>query len=267
MTGLEWIALYILLGAFAGFMAGLLGVGGGGIVVPLLASLLAWQCIGGDKVLHLALGTALTCMIVTSASSLRAHAARGTVEWRVAATMAPGIMVGGFIISQLAASIDAGWISLFFALFMGLVAARMFSDWQPKPSQSPVTGAGLFSVGLGIGSFSALAAVGGGFLTIAYLVYNNITMKRAIGTSAAIGLPIAIAGTAGYMVSGWSATSTVPYTLGFVYVPAFIAISLASALAAPHGTRLSQHLPEKWLRRIFAVIALSLSIKMLVTYV
>src|SRR5690606_665506 len=160
--------------------------------VPLLSSLLAWQGIGGDKVLHLALGTALTCMIVTSGASLRAHAARGTVEWRVAATMAPGIMAGAFLVSRLAAHLDAAWISLFFARFMALGSARMFSDWQPQPRQSSATRAGMFGVGMGIGSVSALAAVGGGFLTIAYLVYNNIAMKRAIGTSAAIGLPIAI---------------------------------------------------------------------------
>lgn len=266
MAGLEWVVLYALLGAFAGFMAGLLGVGGGGIVVPLLSSLLAWQGIGGDKVLHLALGTALTCMIVTSGASLRAHAARGTVEWRVAATMAPGIMAGAFLVSRLAAHLDAAWISLFFALFMALVSARMFSDWQPQPRQSSATRAGMFGVGMGIGSVSALAAVGGGFLTIAYLVYNNIAMKRAIGTSAAIGLPIAIAGTAGYMVSGWSSTATTPYTLGFVYLPAFMAISVASAVAAPYGTRLAQRLPDQWLRRIFAVIALVLSVKMLVMF-
>lgn len=180
--------------------------------------------------------------------------------------MAPGIMAGAFLVSRLAAHLDAAWISLFFALFMALVSARMFSDWQPQPRQSSATRAGMFGVGMGIGSVSALAAVGGGFLTIAYLVYNNIAMKRAIGTSAAIGLPIAIAGTAGYMVSGWSSTATTPYTLGFVYLPAFMAISVASAVAAPYGTRLAQRLPDQWLRRIFAVIALVLSVKMLVMF-
>jgi uncharacterized membrane protein YfcA len=157
------------------------------------------------------------------------------------------------------------YVALFFALFMALVAGQMFLNWQPKPSQKPTTMRGLMAVGTGIGSVSALAAVGGGFLSVAYLGYKNVEMKRAVGTSAAIGFPIAIAGTTGYLISGWSKTAGNPYTLGFIYVPAFLAIALASSMTAPYGARCAHSLPDRHLKKIFAVISLILSITMLVS--
>lgn len=266
MLNMEWIGLYIVLGAFAGFMAGLLGVGGGGMLVPLLASIFTAQGMNTENVVHLALGTSLTTIIVSSTASIRAHAARGAVEWRIVGRMAPGVMLGAFLTSQTAAKLDSGSISLFFALFMALVAARIFFDWQPQPCLKPMTVRELIGVGAGIGSVSALAAVGGGFLTVAYLGYKNMDMKRAIGTSAAMGLPIAIAGTVGYLIGGGSETLGEPLSLGFVHVPAFLAISIVSSVAAPLGARCSQSLPEIVLKRMFAVISLVLSIKMLLSF-
>jgi uncharacterized protein len=263
MPGIEWILLYIALGAFAGFMAGLLGVGGGGIIVPLLTFIFSAQKISVDHSVHLALGTSLTCMIITSSASMRAHASRGAVVWRIVAGMAPGIILGAFLATRLAANVNSTWVAVFFALFMAFVAAQIFFGWQPRPGDTPATTGGLLLAGAGIGSVSALAAVGGGFLTVAYLGYKNVDVKKAIGTSAAIGFPIAIAGTIGYLISGWSQTLNEPHTLGFIYVPAFVAISLASSLAAPSGARFSHKLPATTLKKIFAVISLILSITML----
>lgn len=263
MPDIEWVLLYIVLGALVGFLAGLLGVGGGGILVPLLASIFTYQGISVDNAVHLALGTSLACMIIFSVASIRAHASRGAVVWQVVGGMAPGIILGAFLATQVAASINSASIAIFFALFMALVAGQMFLNWQPKPSSKPVTICGLIAAGIGIGSVSALAAVGGGFLTVAYLGYKNVNIKRAIGTSAAIGFPIAIAGTVGYMISGWSITSGNPYTVGFIYVPAFLAIAVASSIAVSYGARCSHSLPDAYLRKIFAVISLILSIKML----
>lgn len=265
MLSLEWILLYMALGALVGFLAGLLGVGGGGILVPLLTSVFAHQGIDTDNAVHLALGTSLTCMIVSSTASVHAHASRGNVEWRIVRGMAPGIVLGAFWVTQVAAELESAFISLFFALFMALVAAQLVFPWQPKPSTKPMTLPGLIGVGVGIGAVSALAAVGGGFLTVAYLGYKKISMKRAVGTAAAIGFSIAIAGTVGYIISGWSQTLSDPYTLGFIYIPAFLAISVASFIAAPYGARCSIGLPENFLKQIFAVISLLLSIKMLVS--
>lgn len=263
MLSLEWLLLYAVLGIFVGFMAGLLGVGGGGILVPLLASLFAYQ--GIEQHVHLALGTALTCMIITSVASTRAHNARGAVVWQAVGGMALGIIVGAYTATQIASKINAVYIALFFAIFMALMAVQMFIDWRPNPSKNPITQLTLLGVGAVIGSVSALAAVGGGFLTIMYLSYKNIEIRQAIGTSAAIGFPIAIAGAAGYMVGGWSETSRIPYAVGYVYLPAFIIVSVASVLAAPIGVHLSHSLPEAYLKKIFAVISLMLSAKMLLS--
>jgi uncharacterized membrane protein YfcA len=263
MPGIEWICLYIVLGAFVGFMAGLLGVGGGGILVPLLTLLFSWQHIGGQNGVHLALGTSLTCMIISSTASMRAHALRGAVAWRVVAGMAPGIIVGAFLATQVAGYVDATWIALFFGLFMAFVAAQLFLDWHPEPGRKPATIGGMVAAGAGIGSVSALAAVGGGFLTLAYLGYRNLDTKKAIGTAAAIGFPIAIAGTLGYVISGWSETAGDPNTLGFIYVPAFLAIAIASFVAAPVGARCAHSLPAAILKKIFAVVSLILSVTML----
>jgi len=267
MLGIGWILLYIALGSFVGFMGGLLGVGGGGILVPLLASILVYQGIGGDEVVHLALGTSLMCMIISSTASTRAHASQDAVVWKVVGGMAPGIILGALLSTQVAANLNSAYIALFFALFMALVAVQMFVNWKPKPSLKPITFRGLLPVGVAIGSISALAAVGGGFLTVTYLSYKKIGMKRAIGTSSAIGFPIAISGTIGYMISGWSKTLSEPYTIGFIYLPAFLAISITSSIAAPYGARCSHRLPEVYLKKIFAVISLILSLKMLLSFV
>jgi uncharacterized membrane protein YfcA len=267
MPSIEWMLLYILLGVFVGFMAGLLGVGGGGILVPLLVSIFSYQNVSADHVVHLALGTTMACMIISSISSIRAHAAQGTVVWNVVYGMAPGIMVGVLLMTRIAVHVNSAYIAIFFALFMALVAGQMFLNWKPKASRKPARFHDLFFAGAGIGSVSALAAVGGGFLTITYLSYKNVDMKKAVGTSSAIGFPIAIAGTIGYMMSGWSQALEIPYTLGFIDVPAFLVISIASTIAAHYGARCSHRLPEAYLKKIFAVISLILSVKMFVSVV
>lgn len=263
MPGLEWVGLYLLLGSVVGFIAGLLGAGGGGILVPLLAVIFLQQGMDNSQVVHMALATALCCMIISASVSSRAHAQRGAVQWPVVLSMAPGIMLGAFLIAQLSAWLNGVYIALFFAGFMALVAVQMFYNWQPKPSQQPLKRHVLMWVGVCIGAVSALAAVGGGFLSVVYLSYKRLTMQQAIGTSAALGLPLAIAGSVGYLWSGWSVTQHTPYMLGYIYLPAFIAISCATVISAPLGARFSQRLPEKILKRIFALISLLLSIKML----
>ncbi|MBK7493065.1 MAG: sulfite exporter TauE/SafE family protein [Nitrosomonas sp.] len=263
MPDIEWILLYLVLGALVGFMAGLLGLGGGGILVPVLTSIFTYQGISVDNAIHLALGTSLACMIISSIASIYAHASRGAVVWQMAGGMAPGIILGAFLSTRIAANVNSAYIAIFFTLFMAFVAGQMFFNWQPKPSSKPATLGGLIAAGTGIGSVSVLAAVGGGFLAVAYLGYKNVNIKSAIGTSAVIGLFIAITGTVGYMISGLPVTSSNPYTIGFIDVPAFLIIAIASTIAAFYGARCSHSLPKACLRKIFAVISLILSIKML----
>ena len=181
--------------------------------------------------------------------------------------MSPGIVLGSFLTTQLAVNVSPAFIALFFTLNMALIAVQMFINWQPNPSQTPICFGGLLAAGVGVGSVSSLTAVGGGFLTIAYLGYKNVNIKEAIGSSAAIGFPIAATGTVGYMISGWNDLFSNPYVFGFINLPAFLAISTASAIVAPFGAARSHSLPENYLIKIFAIISLILSVKMLVSFV
>jgi uncharacterized membrane protein YfcA len=260
---IEWMLLYFLLGSFVGFMGGLLGVGGGGILVPLLVTIFHYQGMNSGNLVHLALGTSLACMIISASASVRAHAMRRTVAWKIVYGMSPGIMVGAFLTTRIAVNINSIYIAIFFSIFMVIVAAQMFFNWKPAASKTPAKVRDLFLIGTGIGSVSSLAAVGGGFLSVTYLSYKNLNMKKAIGTSAAIGLPIAIAGTLGYLISGWAKTLDDAYTVGFIYIPAFVVIAITSFIAAPYGVRCAHYLPDVHLKKIFALISLVLSIKML----
>lgn len=262
---IEWIFLFIALGALVGFLAGLLGAGGGGILVPILATIFAHLGTSINLSVHLAIGTALACMIVSSIASSRAHNSRGNIEWKIVISMAPGIICGALLISRFATHVHSTVISLCFSLMMALIAWQYFVDWQPKASSKSSSMAEMMCVGLCIGGISALVAAGSGFLTIIYLGYRSVDIKRAVGTSAAIGLPIAVAGTIGYALGGWSETANYPYTLGFIYVPAFFAISIASYIAAPIGARLALRFSAGNLKKVFAVFALGMSIKMFIS--
>lgn len=259
----SWVLIFLLLGAFVGFMAGLLGVGGGGIMVPVLTTLFLYQGIPAENVVHLALGTSMASIIFTSISSLRAHQAAAAVLWGVVRSMSPGILLGTFLATFIAANASSFYLAIFFALFMAFVSAQMFLNKKPKPSRGLAGNKGLLLGGSGIGAVSALVSTGGGSLTVPYLVWQNVDIKKAIGTSAAIGLPISIAGTAGYIINGWSATSVDSQTLGFIYLPAVLLISITSVVTAPLGAKLAHKLPVAFLKKVFALLLIVLSIKML----
>lgn len=263
MMSVDWILIYLALGIFVGFMAGLLGIGGGGILVPLLVSIFTYQQFAEEHLVHLALGTSLACMIITASASLRAQAKKGNVHWPLAMGLAPGIMLGAFVMGRYSIAIKPLYIAVFFAVFMSLIAVQMFFNWQPKTAPGTVKFHQQALVGVVIGALSALATVGGGFLTLSYLTYKNIDIKKAIGTSAAIGLPLAIAGTLGYTTSAPSQAIHSPFVLGFVHWPAFCVIGLSSILAAPWGVRCAAQLAPIYLKRAFAVISLVLAAKML----
>lgn len=262
-----WILSFLLLGCFVGFVAGLLGVGGGGIMVPVLTTLFLYQGTPAENVIHLALGTSMAAIIVTSISSLRAHNNEGAVMWHLVKVMSPGIVLGTFLATFLAANASPIYLALFFSAFMAFVSVQMFLNKKPKPARSLAGDGGLLLGGSAIGAVSALVSTGGGSLTVPYLIWQNVDIKKAIGTSAAIGLPISIAGTAGYIINGWSASSVSHHTLGFVYLPAVLLISITSFLTAPYGARLAHKLPVAALKKGFALLLIILSIKMLVSVV
>ena len=266
MLAIEFLVIYLLLGAIVGFMAGLLGIGGGGIMVPILTALFLAQGFSADTIVHLALGTSMASIIVTSIASLKAHHAQGGVIWKIVKAMVPGVIVGAFIATFLAAYMSTLALAVFFAVFMAYVALQMFLNKQPKPSRQLPGLLGLSSASTGIGIVSALVAIGGGSLTVPFLVWGNIDIRKAIGTSAAVGFPIAIAGTLGYLINGWVVTVNQPYTFGFIYLPAVVAISTVSFITAPLGAKLAHRLPVPTLKKIFAIFLVALSVKMLISF-
>jgi uncharacterized membrane protein YfcA len=263
--GIEFLLIYLALGAFVGFMAGLLGIGGGGILVPVLTTIFLAQRFPASQVVHLALGTSMACIMVTSFSSLRAHHAKGGVVWKLVWLMAPAVMLGTFLATFLAAQLSSKALAWFFSLFMAYVASQMF---RTQPVQAGSVEAGkleLRFVGALIGAVSALVSIGGGSLTVPYLNCRRLDMRKAIGTSAALGFPIAVTGTLGYVMNGLQSGTALEYTLGFVYWPAVLLVMLPSYFTAKIGVSAAHRLPVKTLKRIFGILLLLLSIKMLVS--
>lgn len=259
MTGL---GLYLGLGAVAGLVAGLLGVGGGLIIVPVLLWLFEGQGIGGPYAMHLAVGTSLGTIVFTSLSSVRAHHRRGAVAWAVFARMTPGIVVGGLAGAAFAGALGGRALEVVFGLFELAVAARMAWGARPAPHRGLPGRAGLTAAGGVIGAFSALVGIGGGTLTVPFLVWCNLTMQRAVATSAACGLPIAAAGAVGFVVAGWDAAGLPAGSFGFLYLPALLGIVLASVLLAPVGARIAHAVPGLALRRAFAVFLVAAGLGM-----
>lgn len=254
---------YLLTGAGAGFFAGLLGVGGGIIVVPVLAMLFAGLGFPAGEVLHLALGTSMATILFTSLSSLRAHHAHGAVLWEALRGLTPGVLAGTLFGAQLAARIPSRALAIFFVGFMLFVAVQMLANFRPPPSRRLPGRPGLAAAGLVIGVVSSLAAIGGGALTVPFLVWCNVRPHTAIGTSAAVGLPIAVGGSLGYVWNGWGHAGLPPGSLGFIYLPALGCLLAASVLTAPLGARLAHRLPVQTLKRVFAGLLVLLAGKML----
>ncbi|MGB5444346.1 MAG: sulfite exporter TauE/SafE family protein [Psychromonas sp.] len=267
MPGLESIMLYIALGSFVGVAAGLLGIGGGGIIVPALTTIFLMQGMPQNEVVHMALGTSMATIIVTSFSSLRAHHKREGVIWEVVKLMTPGILLGTFLGTFLASMLSSFYLAIFFSIFMAYVSVQMFLNKKPKPSRQLLPSWAQFLSGSFIGAISAMVSIGGGSLSVPYLVWQNIDIKKAIGTSAAIGFPIALSGTLGYIINGWHHTNLDNLTFGYISLPAFFIIAFFSYFTAPLGVKLTHLLPIKITKRIFACLLISLSIKMLSSFI
>jgi len=260
---MEWWAWYLAVGAFVGFFAGLLGVGGGLVTVPALAMIFSAQHFAADHVLHLALGTSMAAILFTSISSLREHHRHGAVIWAVVRDITPGILIGTALGTVLARQVSTRALAIFFAAFVVFVAVQMMFNLKPKPSRQLPGRLAVAGVGAGIGAVSSLAAIGGGTLTVPFLTWCNVKVHNAIGTSAAVGFPIALGGAVGYIVNGLSVAELPQWSLGFVYLPALAWLVASSMLTAPLGARTAHRLPVPTLKRIFAGVLVLLSAKML----
>lgn len=241
---ITYLLAFLVLGLAIGLFAGLFGIGGGGTMVPVLTFLFTKLAFPAEHIVHMALATSMAAIVPTALASLRAHHSRAAVLWPVVIKIAPGILLGTFAGTFLASYLSAKALAIFFSVFMALVALQMIRNQNPKASRTLPGGAVLSGVGAGIGGVSSLVA---------------------IGTSAAVGLPIAMAGAAGYVINGWNLEHLPPHTLGFVYWPAVIAIASASFFTAPLGARLAHSLPIPLLKRLFALLQICLSLQMLTT--
>lgn len=258
-----WL-LYLATGAFAGFLAGLLGIGGGLVIVPALVYTFAAQGYPAAHLMHFALGTSLASILFTSISSVRAHHAHGAVEWPVVRGVAFGIVTGTLAGTFLAAQLSTYFLKVFFILFIYYVAAQMLLNIKPKPSRQIPGKAGLFGAGNVIGAVSSLVGIGGGTLSVPFMTWCNIPLHRAIGTSAAIGFPIAAAGATGFILNGLRVDDLPAWSLGFVALPALAGLVAASVATAPLGARVAHRLPVARLKKIFAVLLLIIGTRMLV---
>jgi uncharacterized membrane protein YfcA len=263
----DWWWAYLALGAFVGFFAGLLGIGGGATIVPVLAFIFAAKAFAPAHVVHLALGTAMATILFTSVSSVRAHQQHGAVNWKIVRRMATGIVIGTFGGALLASVLNLRVLTIVFTILIYYLSAQMLFGRKLQPVALPQTVAGNGLAAAGIGVISSLTATGGAALVVAYLVKRGTRVHEAIGTAAAIGWPLAAAGTTGYVLTGWGKAGLPEYSVGYVYLPALAGIVIASVLFAPVGARLAHRTPGATLKKIFAVILFLLATKMLVSFI
>ena len=264
---LSMFLMYGCVGAVVGVLAGLLGVGGGLVIVPILVFAFGLQGVSPDITMHLALGTSLASIMFTSISSFMAHHKRGAVHWTTVKRIVIGIFTGTFLGSCFASILSTEVLKIFFVIFLYFVAIQILTNKKPKASRELPGLPGMFAAGNVIGFVSSLVGIGGGTLSVPFMVWCNVVVHHAIGTSAAIGLPIAIAGTIGYVFNGWGVPNLPKYSIGYVYTPALLGIAAISVLTAPLGVKLAHSLPVDKLKKIFAVLLMVVGTKMLLSIV
>lgn len=253
------IAGLLVLGAAVGFAAGLLGIGGGMLLVPFMTMILTAKAFPEEHVIHMAIATSLATIMFTSLSSVRAHHARGALRWDIVKLLAPGILLGSWIGPWIGAQMNASALALSFAVFVAFSATQMLLDKKPSASRDLPGTPGMFAAGGMIGTLAGLVGAGGGFVSVPFMTWCNVKIHNAVATSAALGFPIALAGTLSNIYFGMHEASLPSGTLGFIYLPALLVISLASVTTAPLGAKIAHNLPVKTLKKIFAFILFALA--------
>jgi uncharacterized membrane protein YfcA len=259
-----WWITYLALGLLVGLLAGMLGIGGGVVIVPLLVFLFNAQHLPAERVLHLALGTSLASIVFTNLSSVRAHHAHNAVRWDIVRSTAPGIIIGTLVGTLLAEHLSSRHLAIVFTAFVLFSSLQMLLDRRPKPSRQLPGTLGMWTAAVGIGALCSLVGVAGGILIVPLLIMCNIPMRNCIGTSAAAGLPISIAGAAGYILMGLGKAHLPPYSIGYVYIPALSGLVLGTFVTVPFGARIAHSIPVARLRQIFAIVLLVLAVKMVI---
>ncbi len=262
---MDWslIAILLLMGMGGGFAAGLLGIGGGMVLVPFITMIFSARQFPPELVVHMAIATSLGTILFTSLSSVRAHHAHGAVLWPVARLLAPGILVGSWIGPWIGKQMNTAVLALVFALFVAFSATQMLLNKKPAAQRELPGPLGMSAAGGGIGIVAGLVGAGGGFISVPFMSWCNVKIHNAVATSAALGFPIALAGTLSNVYFGWKAPGLPPGSLGYIYVPALAVIALASVTMAPLGARAAHRMPVAGLKRIFAIVLYALAAYML----
>lgn len=250
----------LLLGAGTGFLAGLLGIGGGMLMVPFLTMIFSHRGIDAGLAVKMAIATSMATILFTSISSVRAHHRRGAVRWPLVARFVPGLVLGGLLAGAGMFSLLKGSaLALFFAAFVGFSATQMLLNRKPAPSRQMPGPVGTGLAGTGIGFVSGLVGAGGAFVSVPFMTWCNVPMHQAVATSAALGFPIALANTVGYVVAGWHLPPQAPGSLGYLMLPALATIATTSVLTAPLGARTAHAMDTASLKRVFAFLLYGLA--------
>jgi uncharacterized membrane protein YfcA len=257
------IIALLAVGAAVGFAAGLLGIGGGMLLVPFMTMILTAKQFPAEHIVHMAIATSLATIMFTSISSVRAHHKRGAVIWRIVKLFVPGILIGSWIGPWIGAQMNSTMLAAFFAVFVAFSATQMLFDKKPAASRDLPGTPGMFAAGSGIGVLSGLVGAGGGFISVPFMTWCNVKIHNAVATSAALGFPIALAGTLSNIYFGMNIPDLPPGSLGYIYLPALLVVSIASVTTAPLGAKTAHNLPVKSLKKVFAFMLYTLAAYML----
>lgn len=256
---LSLIIAFLVLGSAVGFAAGLLGIGGGMLLVPFITALLTYKGFPKELIIHMAIATSLATIMFTSVSSVVAHHRRGAVRWDIVRLLAPGILIGSWVGPWIGQQMNSSTLALFFAVFVTFSATQMLIDKKPAGARGLPGTAGMFGAGGVIGVLAGLVGAGGGFVSVPFMTWCQVKIHNAVATSAALGFPIALAGTLSNIYFGLSIPDLPSGSLGYIYLPALLVISMASVVTAPFGAKVAHALPVKTLKKIFAVVLFALA--------
>jgi len=258
-----WI--FPVAGLVAGVLAGCFGIGGGLVVVPVLAWVYLGMEVAEPVRMHLAIGTSLATIVPTSLSSIYAHHRRGAVLWRVFRRLVPGILAGGLAGAALASTLDFPQLKFLFSCLLVLIALHIVIGGVPGGDRAMPGRTGMTIAGIGIGTVAALGGIGGGVLTNPYLLWCSVDIRRSVATAAACTLPVALAGSAGFILAGLNADGLPPFSSGYVYWPAVASMAVAGSFGAPLGAAIAHHAPTRGLRRALAILLMMVGLKMLLS--
>ncbi len=259
----EIVLICLAIGVFAGFVAGLLGLGGGTVVVPTLYYVLPYVGVRDEVLMSVALGTSFATIVISTMSAAQQHHKNGNVDWAVAKTLVPALMLSVFISSLFVSSLPKDYLTKIFAVIMMYLALKMLISLKKQPANKALTTQSTLIAGGVIGTISSMAGVGGGAFIVPFLNSRGIALKRAIGTSSVCGSLLGLAGAMSFVISGWGNPLLPNYSLGYVYLPALLGITFSSYFTSKIGANVADKLPVPILKRVFAVFLIFVGLSML----